>query len=308
MPIGKDLASEADEIDGFLAELEGEEKIKEIAGLKSGFPGLDGLLNGILPGCHFLVGPPSCGKTSFAKQLCDQVAERNSAPVLFFTFAEGKQDLRIKTLARLSGLESREILRGRSFILHSYGVPKSHWTEADMLPPSWQKLRAAAEEAKTWLSYVYLFECGEQFNIGEIRTRIVEFVERSTAKETFVVIDDSQRLGPHNWAIEDRLPLVAEGLQSMAVETKLPLLAVWPDFSDGRDSQPHLWGEKIHAAQSVLVLRNDSARDETATEPWSPVSFYVVKNRGGEKGKIRFEFQPAVSAFKESLPATRKST
>lgn len=308
MPIGKDPASEADELDGFLAELEGEEKIKEIAGLKSGFPGLDGLLNGILPGCHFLVGPPSCGKTSFAKQLCDQVADRNSVPVLFFTFTERKQDLRIKTLARLSGLENREILRGRSFILHSYGVPKSHWTDAEMLPPSWQKLRAAAEEARTWLSYVYLVECSDKSTTQEIRSCIVDFMERTAPREIFVIIDDSQRLGPHDWAIEDRLPLVAEGLQSLAVQAKLPLLAVWPDFNDGRDSEAQLWGEKIHAARSVLVLRNDSARNETATEPWSPVNLYVVKNRGGEKGKIRFEFQPAMSAFKESLPAARKAT
>jgi replicative DNA helicase len=247
------------------------------------------------------VGPPSCGKTSFAKQLCDQVAERNAVPVLFFTFSERKEDLRIKTLARLSGLESREILRGRSFILHSYGVPKSHWTDAEMLPPSWQKLRAAAEEAKTWLSRIYLFECDERSRIEETRTCIVEFVEQSAAKEIFVVIDDSQRLGPPDWAIEDRLPLVAERLQSLALETKAAILAVWPEFSDAPDCRPELWGERIHAVHSVLVLRSDSGATNVTTEPWSPVSLHVVKNQTGEKGKISFQFQRAVSAFKERL-------
>jgi replicative DNA helicase len=304
MSTRKNPASEADEIEGFLAELEGEEKIKEIAGLKSGFPGLDGLLNGLIPGCHFLAGPPSCGKTSFAKQLCDQVAERNSVPVLFFTFAERKQDLRIKTLARLSGLESREILRGRSFVLHSYGVPKSHWTEADMLPPSWQKLRAAAEEAKTWLSYVYLFECGEKSTIEEIRTCIVDFVEGSTAREVFVIIDDSQRLGPRERTLEERLPLVAEDLQNLAVEAKAPVLAVWPDLLH-QDQTPHVWGEKIHAAHSILVLRTDPARDKITNTPGSAVNLHVVKNRGGEKAMISFDFQPGVATFKETVPATQ---
>jgi replicative DNA helicase len=302
---GEKPASEADEVDAFLAELEGEDKIKEIAGLKSGFPRLDGLLNGVLPGCHFLVGPPSCGKTSFAKQLCDQVAERNLIPVLFFTFAERKKDLRIKTLARLSGLEIREILRGRSFILHSYGVPKSHWTEADMLPPSWQKLRTSAEEAKAWLSYVYLFERGEQSKIEEIRTRIVEFVEGSATREIFVVIDDSQSLGPHDWAVENRLPLVAERLQSIAATMALPIFAVWPDLVPHQNETPHLWDEKIHAAETVLVMGNDAERTQMLTDPTRALTLHVVKNRGGEKGAISFDFQPGVAAFKELAPAAQ---
>ena len=45
-------------------------------------------------------------------------------PGIFFSFAETKKELRIKTLARLSGLDNREIRRGSAYLLHWYGVPQ----------------------------------------------------------------------------------------------------------------------------------------------------------------------------------------
>ena len=86
--------------------------------LGTGFSHLSRILDGILPGLYLLIGPPGVGKTSFAKQLLDQVAKHNTVPGVFFTFAERKKELRIKTLARLSGLENREIRRGGAYLLH----------------------------------------------------------------------------------------------------------------------------------------------------------------------------------------------
>src|SRR4029077_20716051 len=52
----------------------------------------------------------------------------------FFSFTESKKELRIKTLSRLSGIESREIRRGSPYLLHWYGVPK-RTADAEELPP-----------------------------------------------------------------------------------------------------------------------------------------------------------------------------
>jgi hypothetical protein len=128
-------------------------------------------------------------------------------------------------------------------------------------------------------------------------------VEQSAAKEIFVVIDDSQRLGPPDWAIEDRLPLVAERLQSLALEANAAVLAVWPDLRH-QNQVPQVWGERVPAAHSVLVLRNNSARSGTTAAPWSAVTLNVVQNRGGEKGAIGFDFQPEVATFKELPPGS----
>ena len=153
------LQSEAEQLESFLAELQKEQQIKEVAGWETGFFHLSRALDGILPGLYLLIGPPACGKTSFAIQLLDQVARQNGVPGIFFSFAERKKELRIKTLARLSEIENKEIRRGSAYLLHWYGVPKAQHTDLERLPPSWDKLKKSAEEAKTWLDLIYLIEC-----------------------------------------------------------------------------------------------------------------------------------------------------
>jgi replicative DNA helicase len=80
--------SEGEALDGFLDELQQDQQIREISGWDSGFAKLNRVFDGILPGLYFLVGAPGCGKTSFAKQLLDQLALHNDAVGLFFSFTE----------------------------------------------------------------------------------------------------------------------------------------------------------------------------------------------------------------------------
>ena len=99
--------SEGEQLESFLNELQKEQQIKEVAGWETGFSYLSRALDGILPGLYLFIGPPACGKTSFATQLLDQVAKHNTVPGVFFSFAERKKELRIKTLARLSGMRTK---------------------------------------------------------------------------------------------------------------------------------------------------------------------------------------------------------
>jgi phosphate starvation-inducible protein PhoH len=71
-------------------------------------------------------------------------------------------------------LENRAIRRGSAYLLHWYGVPKAHYKDSDQLPPSWEKLKRSAEEAKDWLELTYLVECGREFNQEQIEERIKE--------------------------------------------------------------------------------------------------------------------------------------
>jgi len=291
------LKSEAEELDSFLAELESSGEVKEIAGWQTGFPKLSAALNGLLPGLTLLIGPPACGKSAFAKQLCDQVARHNSVPALFFAFGAKKADLRIRTLARLSGLESREIRRGSGYLLHWYGAPKRPMTQAEQMPASWEKLKQAAEEAKNWLDLLYVFECDERTAFSDIEQRIRAVREIKGSSRALVVIDDSQRLGDSGSSLDARLPLVVERLHDLALRLDLPLLAAWPDLRPA--AAPQEWAERVTGADVVVVMEADAERTKQLTEPKQAITLHIVKNRGGEKGTLRFDFSPALSQFTE---------
>ncbi len=295
------LLSEGEELESFLTDLEKDAQVKEIAGLESGFANLSCSLNGVLPGLYLLIGSPSCGKSAFVKQLCDQVAQSNGVPVIFYAFAETKKELRIRTLARLSGLENREIRRGSPFVLHWYGVPKRRGSDPERMPPSWEKLRKAAEAARGWLDLIYLFEADEKTAFKEIEERVREVKGIKGSEKVMVAIDDSQRLGHSDHGLDERLALVAERLQSMAVRLQVPVLATWPDLRRETDRfSPQEWAERVAGADTVLVMEEDAERTKKLIKPNRAIDLHIVKNRGGEKGKLSFDFTPAFSKFTEA--------
>jgi replicative DNA helicase len=288
------IRSEGDQLVEVLDALQSQQQVREFAGWDTGFANLNRALDGILPGLYLLVGPPACGKTGFAKQLLDQVAKHNARRGIFFSFSDSKSELRIKTLARLSAMENREIRRGSAYLLHWYGMPKAHHAGADQLAPSWEKLRRTAEEAKSWLDLTYLVECERSANLQTIEAQI-----RQIDAEPFVVIDDCQRLGEINQTLEARLPIVVEQLQELAINLKLPLCAIWPDLSASSAVSSPAWAEKVASADVIMVVEKDLARTKQLTEPNQAITLHVVKNRGGERGKLAFDFYPAFCKFVE---------
>ena len=294
------LRSEGAELDAVLDELQREQQVKEISGGDSGFANLNRALDGILPGLHLLIGPPGVGKTSFAKQLLDQVAERNRAPTVFLSFAESKKELRIRTLARLSGLDKREIRRGSAYLLHWYGVPRLGGNQAGQLPPSWEKLRRMAEESRSWLDAIYLIECQRNWNVAQIESQVGEVIAVTGNKPGIIVVDDCQRLGDAHQQLDARLAIVIEQLQELAANFKAPLLAIWPDLNTNAGVSPHWRGENIPNADVVMVMQMDLERTEKLTEPNQAIVLHIVKNRGGEKGKLAFDFFPSFSRFEEA--------
>jgi len=86
----------------------------------------------------------------------------------------------------------------------------------------------------------------------------------------------------------------------MAVNLKIAILALWPDLSDVGASQPQIWAEKLASPDAILVLEQDRERTRKLTEPNQAIILHVVKNRGGEKGRLAFDFFPAFSRFAEA--------
>src|SRR5580765_436732 len=293
------IESEGAALDAVLGELQSEHAVKEISGWETGFVNLSRALDGMRPGLYLFIGPPASGKTAFAKQLLDQTAMHSRVTGMYFSFAETKKELRIRTLARLSGLDQREIRRGSAYLLHWYGVPRLAGSEASDLPPSWEKLKRSAEDAKSWLDLSYLIECQRGTTVQAIEAQITQNRARSGSEQMMIVIDDCQRLGGADQPLDMRLPLVAEQLQEIAVSLNMPVWAVWPSLDAG-GMAGEAWREKVASPDVVLVLEQDRERTRKLTEPNQAIILHVVKNRGGEKGRLAFDFFPAFSRFTEA--------
>jgi replicative DNA helicase len=219
---------------------------------------------------------------------------------IFFSFVQSKKELRIKTLARLSGLENRDIRRGSAYLLHWFGIPRLGGNDAEQLPPSWEKLTRIVEDAKSWLDLVYLVECPRSVSTAQIETQVREVGAIAACEPALIVVDDCQRLGDADQSLDTRLPFIAERLQALAMSLKAPLLATWPDLNATKTTLPQFWCEKIPSADVVLVMEKDLERTKKLTEPNETIILHVVKNRGGEKGKLAFDFFPAFSKFQEA--------
>lgn len=50
----------------------------------------------------------------------------------------------------------------------------------------------------------------------------------------------------------------------------------------------------------TLVMEVDSEQSKKLTEPNQGVTLDIVKNRGGKRGRLAFEFNPAFSRFVEA--------
>jgi len=183
--------------------------------------------------------------------------------------------------------------------LHWYGVPRLAGNEAERLPPSWEKLKRIAEEAKTWLDAIYLVECQRNWSIAQIQNQVGEVIAITGSKPGIVIIDDCHRLGDARQLLDARLPIVIDQLQELAANCKAPLVATWPDLDANAGALPQRWSEKIPSADVVWVMQMDRERTQKLTEPNQAIVLHIVKNRGGEKGTLAFDFFPSFSRFKE---------
>jgi hypothetical protein len=196
-------------------------------------------------------------------------------------------------------MDSREIRRRSAYLLHWYGVPRLRGGAVDEISPSWEKLRLAAEQAREWLDSIYLIECGVDSSVDTIALKIDEIKNLKSARELMVVIDDCQRLGDKTAPLDARLPVIVEQLQALAAHAKLPLLAVWPDLTGRTEAAPHVWAERVVSADVIVVMENDATRTKQLTEADRAITLHIVKSRGGERGRLAFEFQPAFANFTE---------
>jgi replicative DNA helicase len=258
---------------------------RALRGFDSGFAHLNKLCDGLPIGLFLLTGAPGAGKTTFVKQIADEVARLNRVPVLFIALEQTKEELRLKTLARLARIDVRE--------LDMYGLPDH------------PRAAAALETYRSFADFMYLIEGGRTTTVEHIRTLAQWVMAQTHTARCLIVVDYLQKLpgGPQTTPAQ-RLELLALELGWLARDLLSPVLVV---SAQGRahygEQGLDVFGEAAqleYSADVAAVMVNTKRLGLLRSDPRDrSVDLYIVKNRKGERGIIRFHFQPYYCLFTE---------
>ena len=153
---------------------------------KTGFEKLDEKAGGLYAGLYVLAALSSLGKTTFALQIADQLAEQG-ADVLFFSLEQSTLEMVTKSIARQTAQDS---IKTRGDV--SEGVTSLQLRKGK----STTKTRTAAAEYQAKVkNHVYILEGNFNTTADTIRETVAANIER-TGRRPVVVLDYLQILQP----------------------------------------------------------------------------------------------------------------
>lgn len=294
----REYACEAEAAKGFLDELASRRADgRDYTGLDCGIPHLNEVLNGLGEGLYIMAGAPGTGKTTLAHQIADRVAGVENVPVLFFSYEQSAEDLRIKSLARLASVDNRAIRKGR--------------TSGE----EWERVKSKGEAHMAGAGrYLTIIEAGLKDNVETIRGAALMAKAKTDGKPILLVLDYLQIIptpeGERLDGIKDKVDWNLSELRRLARDLKSPVLVISSENRDAyrTNKPPTLYALKEsggieYSADAIIALWRNKDESKTmeaeraSRRPNDPkavrVEAHVLKNRNGELAKVKLNFTPA---------------
>lgn len=262
-------------------------------GYRTGFDKLDKLTRGLKPGVFILAAPPSAGKTTFIKQMADQVADLNEGvPVLFLSYEQSAAELRIKSMARLGGIDNEWFRTWRDPKMTA--IPEHDLNSLLKSSGALAKYQALGRRLK-------IIEADFHHNIGTIRL-MAQREKLMTGKAPAIFVDYLQVVPAADPALKDKRSevdyLVSE-FRRLARDIGSPVIIVSSmsraeygrvQMSGFKESGGIEYGADIAAIMSVLKETDGTERS---------IDLAIIKNRNGRRKKINFQYEMKYDAFTE---------
>jgi replicative DNA helicase len=260
----------------------------EISGVRSGFGDLDALTTGLQKSdLVILAARPSVGKTSFALNIAEHAAVRDKKSVGVFSLEMSKEQLVLRLLSSVSGIDSQRLRTG---FLEELDFAR--------IAPAMNALSEAP---------IYIDDT-PNITTMDLRTK-ARRLQAETGLD--LVIVDYLQLMQSSTTTRDanRVQEVSEisrGLKALARELKVPVVALSqlsrqpemreskePRLSDLRES-----GSIEQDADLVMFLyrEKDRGADDQQTEG-EVVKLKLAKHRNGPTGEIDLWFKKAQTRF-----------
>ena len=262
-----------------------------ITGVPTGFKDVDHVFNGLQKSDLILVAArPAMGKTAFTLNIAQNVTMLYDKTVAFFSLEMGKEQLVARILSSVAGVSSEKLRR------------------ANMDPPDWEKVIAAADR----MSKAKLFiDDTPGLTVQDMRSKLRRLkVEHGL---DLVIVDYIQLMQGRNGGkgSENRQQEVSEisrNLKLIAREFNVPLIALSqlsrsvesrpdkrPVLSDLRES-----GSLEQDADIVIFLYRDKYYDENS-EMGDEAEVLIRKHRNGAVGTVRLLFKGELTRFLDTV-------
>lgn len=271
-----EIQTEAEAIDRTIDELG-----DGTAGYQTGFDKLDKIIGGLKPGLFIIAAPPSAGKTTYVKQLADQVADVAKVPVLFFAYEQSAVELRIKSLARLSHLSNEDIKTGK----HN------------------DKLEGTVKSYKQFGERIKIIEADASYTVDTIRLMVQQ--EYHLTKQRPVVIIDYLQIVPASDSHLDRraqIDAAVSEFRRIARDVDVPIILVSAisrqRYAEANMSSFKESGGIEYGADVAAVLSTEAERSKSHDE--RDVKLVVLKNRNGRRGTVSMKYITEWDEFEET--------
>jgi len=299
-PDTEKLTPESETLAAFLGEVESRKEFNasgRFVGLTTGFSHLDEVTLGLQTGLWVVGARPSLGKTTFIRQLVDQVAMSNpDTPCLLVSYEQSRFELTLKTVSRLSRVDSRLIQKGR------------------LSEDNEHRVNEAIDRYHTHASAVYIYEGDAKTNVETIKAKARQILKRHNAKRLLVALDFLQLVPPADGVFiktdKERLDRVCSDLRRLARELDSPIVAVSslnrPSYKQGGRMDLASFKESggiEYSADVAVAMEADKDASQALTrerrKPMRVVNLGILKNRNGKRGEIIFEFDLPLATFTE---------
>jgi replicative DNA helicase len=251
-------------------------------GIKTCLPSVDDII-GSLVGYVIIAGRPSLGKSSLALDICRRNAEKNIRSA-FFSLEMTKEQLTIKLLAALSGVNSKRIQIGDLTLEEINRIEKAIPKVEDLPIHIDNPCSSTAHKIVT-------------------KTKRLKIKHPDLA---FIVVDYLQLVTPHvEGSQEHQVGSISNIFKALSLSLNIPviMLSQLNRLCEARDNKRPMLSDLRHSgeieqgADIVEFLYRESYYNKTVTN--NNTEIITAKNRNGETGTAIMDFDMATSRFLE---------
>ncbi len=255
-----------------------------IPGLSTGLRDLDRKINGLNKGNLLLVAArPAMGKTSFALNICLNVAKKYKKTVAFFSLEMSREELAMRLLSSESFVDSQKMATGK--------LTEEEWVKIGMASSALSQTDIRVDDNGGITVAEMNAKCRRLDNLGLVIIDYLQLMQGSgygkgNDNRVQVVSDISRSL--KIMAKELNVPVICLSQLNRAAEgrsDKRPML------SDLRES-----GSIEQDADSVMMLYRDDYYNPNSEEK-NIAECIVAKNRHGEIGTVKLQWLPQYTTF-----------